>query len=316
MSTMRDALLGFIAELRAAGVRISVAESMDAMRAVAAAGLTRTRMREALAATLIKDEADRVVFDEVYSRYFGGARPGRGAPHRSKQARAGVHGAGGADEAGASSAPPARQNDAARGARPAPRQPLAGKGGASAPSGAEAPTESRREPATEAACSFVDEAEPRPAGLEAGHATRMRAAERVPFSQYSDLEYEAAHQALAVLKRRFRVRLSRRLRLAKAGRIDFRRTIRAAIQHGGAFADLRFRSRRQRHIDLVVLADVSGSVRYAASLMLELVAGARECFHKVRSFVYVDRMADADFERGHLDGAAARPLRQIRLWPG
>jgi uncharacterized protein with von Willebrand factor type A (vWA) domain len=34
--------------------------------------------------------------------------------------------------------------------------------------------------------------------------------------------------------------------------------------------------------------------------MLELVAGARECFHKVRSFVYVDRMADADFERGHL----------------
>src|SRR5713101_1791543 len=288
MSTIRDALLGFIAELRAAGVRISVAESMDAMRAVAAAGLTRTRMREALAATLIKDEADRVVFDEVYSRYFGGARPGRGAPHRSKQARAGVHGVGGADDAGASSAPPTRQNDAARGVHPAPRQPLASdepprrlvarKGGASAPSGAEA----------------------RPAGLEAGCATRMRAAERVPFSQYSDLEYEAAHQALAVLKRRFRVRLSRRLRLAKVGRIDFRRTIRAAIQHGGAFADLRFRSRRQRHIDLVVLADVSGSVRYAASLMLELVAGARECFHKVRSFVYVDRMADADFERGHL----------------
>ena len=297
MSTMRDALLGFIAELRAAGVRISVAESMDAMRAVAAAGLTRTRMREALAATLIKDEADRVVFDEAYMRYFGGARPGRGAPHRSKQARAGVHGAGGADDAGASSAPPARKNDAARGTRPAPRQPLAGD---SAPSGAEAPPEATRESAASAADSLVDEAEPRPAGLEAGHSTRMRAAERVPFSQYSDLEYEAAHQALAVLKRRFRVRLSRRLRLAKVGRIDFRRTIRAAIQHGGAFADLRFRSRRQRHIDLVVLADVSGSVRYAASLMLELVAGARECFHKVRSFVYVDRMADADFERGHL----------------
>src|ERR1700736_5616707 len=112
MSTMRDALLGFIAELRAAGVRISVAESMDAMRAVAAAGLTRTRMREALAATLIKDEADRVVFEETYVRYFVGARPAGAAPHRSRQARAGVHGAGGADDAGASSAPPARrQND-------------------------------------------------------------------------------------------------------------------------------------------------------------------------------------------------------------
>jgi len=210
--------------------------------------------------------------------------------------------------------------------RPAPREPLAGdeppkrlvarKDGASAPDGAEAPpeamagaaeaapaiasTESAREPAASVADSLADEAEPRPAGLEAGRATRMRAAERIPFSQYSDLEYEAAHEALAVLKRRFRVRLSRRLRLATVGRIDFRRTIRAAIQHGGALADLRFRSRRQRHIDLVVLADVSGSVRYAASLMLELVAGARECFRKVRSFVYIDRMADADFEHGHL----------------
>ena len=260
---MRDALLGFIAELRAGGVRISVAESTDAMRAVAAAGLTRTRMREALAATLIKDEADRVVFEETYVRYFGGARPVRGAPHRSKQARAGVHGAGEA----------------------APAMPS---------------TESTRESAAFAADSLVDETETHPAGLEAGRATRMRTAERIPFSQYSDLEYEAAHEALAVLKRRFRVRLSRRLRLANAGRIDFRRTIRAAIQHGGALADLRFRSRRQRHIDLVVLADISGSVRYAASLMLELVAGARECFHKVRSFVYVDRMAEADFEHGHL----------------
>ena len=62
MSTMRDALLAFIAELRSAGVRISVAESMDAMRAVAAVGLIRARMREALAATLIKDEADRVTY--------------------------------------------------------------------------------------------------------------------------------------------------------------------------------------------------------------------------------------------------------------
>src|SRR5260370_2451354 len=123
MSTMRDALLGFIAELRAAGVRISVAESMDAMRAVAAAGLTRTRMREALAATLIKDEADGVVFDEAYMRYFGGARPGRGAPHRSKQARAGVHGAGGAGKPGAASPPPPRPTDTRPGRHPPPPPP-------------------------------------------------------------------------------------------------------------------------------------------------------------------------------------------------
>ncbi|MFZ0247961.1 MAG: VWA domain-containing protein, partial [Candidatus Binatus sp.] len=79
-----------------------------------------------------------------------------------------------------------------------------------------------------------------------------------------------------------------------------RRTIRAALQRGGALIDLNFRARRPRHVDLVILADISGSVRYAAQLMLELMAGARGCFRRVSSFVYVDHLAEADFEDGHL----------------
>src|SRR5579883_2960156 len=71
---MRETLLGFIARLRAAGVRISVAESLDAAHAVAAAGLARSRMREALAAALIKDEADRPLFDREFDLYFSAAR--------------------------------------------------------------------------------------------------------------------------------------------------------------------------------------------------------------------------------------------------
>src|SRR5262249_47863365 len=55
--------------------RISVAESIDAMNAVAAAGLEQARLREALAATLIKDEADRAIFDETFTKFFA-APPG------------------------------------------------------------------------------------------------------------------------------------------------------------------------------------------------------------------------------------------------
>ena len=88
--------------------------------------------------------------------------------------------------------------------------------------------------------------------------------------------------------------------MAKTGRLDFRRTIRAAMQRGGALIDLHFRARRPRHIDLVILADISGSVRYSSTLMLELMAGARGFFRRVRSFVYVDRLAEADFEQKHL----------------
>ncbi|MGH8011203.1 MAG: VWA domain-containing protein, partial [Candidatus Binataceae bacterium] len=137
-------------------------------------------------------------------------------------------------------------------------------------------------------------------GIEAQRQSRQRAAERLPFAQYSELDYEMAREALTPLLRRFRMRVSRRLRIAKSGRLDFRRTIRAAIQRGGALADLRMRARRRRHIDLVLLADISGSVKYASELMLELVAGARLYFRNVRSFVYVDRLAEAGFEQGHV----------------
>ncbi|MFZ0890142.1 MAG: hypothetical protein WA005_16995 [Candidatus Binataceae bacterium] len=48
MTTIREQLIRFIDLLRERGVRISVAETIDAMNAVAAAGIERTAMREAL----------------------------------------------------------------------------------------------------------------------------------------------------------------------------------------------------------------------------------------------------------------------------
>src|SRR5579862_8770062 len=90
MARLRDQLVGFIAALRSAGVRISVAESIDAMNAVAAAGIERSRMHEALAAALIKDEADRPAFDESFNRFFAAPARERGEhpDHRGAQVSA------------------------------------------------------------------------------------------------------------------------------------------------------------------------------------------------------------------------------------
>ena len=112
MIAMRDAILELIAELRTAEVRISVAESLDAMRAVAAAGIERRRMREALAAALIKEEADRGVFDEAFARRFGGPAPHPGDSRRSRGERAGIHGSsGGPSESSSPVEPPDRRDD-------------------------------------------------------------------------------------------------------------------------------------------------------------------------------------------------------------
>jgi uncharacterized protein len=322
MIALRDAILEFIADLRTAGVRISVAESLDAMRAVAAAGIERRRMREALAAALIKEEADRTIFDETFARCFAGVPPNPGTADRSKGERAGMHGSsGGPSESAAPASPRDRRDDdeAPAGAAPARKpsrrdrdSPLRLSSPQESASmdtsnsetadptdnGSDAAAESS--PETIAAGHMESRAEAEVPGIEAGRAAALRKIERMPFANYSDLEFETARDALAALKRRFRLRMSRRLRIANAGRIDFRRTIRASLQHGGALGDLRFRARRPRHIDLLILADISGSVKYASTLMLEIVAGGAACFRRVRSFVYIDRLAEAGFEDGHL----------------
>jgi uncharacterized protein len=314
MPKLRDQLVNFISALRDAGVRISVAESIDAMNAVAAVGLERERMHEALAAALIKDEADRATFDESFNRFFASPRTSRGEhpDQRGDQ----VSAAAGRGRPGDDPAP--RDEPVARKAE----QP---RDSARANDRVEKSSPSEAKPSAEATAAHRDDTEGKDAerksgetrgredqsaadardgsttpGIDAARVARIRAIERRPFDNFSDFDYDEAREALAPLIRRFRIRLGRRLRLANTGRIDFRRTIRAAMQRGGAMIDLNFRSRRPRHVDLVILADISGSVRYAAQLMLELMAGARGCFRRVSSFVYVDHLAEADFEQGHL----------------
>ncbi len=308
MSTLRDELLRFVTELRAAGVRISVAETLDAMNAVVVAGIGRERMREALAATLVKDEADRVIFDELFAAFFRaplreGRQASRKRPGERTSAAPSTGGAPGESFQAGRSVERMRPDQS-----PEPRRPrddrkpdaVTHKSSTSEEQGKREAEESRGESARMEQAHRESAFEETSSPSEAGRRARLRTIERTPFSRYSDLEYEQARDALLPIARRFRVRLGRRLRHAKAGRIDFRRTIRASIQRGGTFSDLRFRARRPRRVDLLILADISGSVKYSSTLMLELIAGAQQHFHRVRSFVYIDSLAEADFENGHL----------------
>ncbi len=94
---MKQRLVGFVEALRGAGVACSVSESLDAVAAVSAAGVERRVMREALAATLVKDHADRPTFDEVFERYFAvpGRQRGKGQrPQPSEEGEGRGHGEG------------------------------------------------------------------------------------------------------------------------------------------------------------------------------------------------------------------------------
>jgi uncharacterized protein with von Willebrand factor type A (vWA) domain len=73
---MDERLVTFIRAMRGRDVRISLAESIDALRALEISGITdRTVVQAALRSTLVKDAADVPVFDELFPQFFGVDEP-------------------------------------------------------------------------------------------------------------------------------------------------------------------------------------------------------------------------------------------------
>ncbi|MBK9710659.1 MAG: VWA domain-containing protein [Kouleothrix sp.] len=89
---MDDRIIQFIDALRAAGVRISVAESADALRAIEVAGIAdKDVFRAAMRATLVKEHHDIPEFDRLFPMYFGAqappmtSRPGQGMSQEDRE---------------------------------------------------------------------------------------------------------------------------------------------------------------------------------------------------------------------------------------
>ena len=80
---MEDRIIRFIAALRAGGVRVSLAESADAFRAVEHLGVQdREAFRLSLRATLVKDATSLPAFEELFPLFFDRptTRPCRTSP--------------------------------------------------------------------------------------------------------------------------------------------------------------------------------------------------------------------------------------------
>ncbi len=82
-------------------------------------------------------------------------------------------------------------------------------------------------------------------------------------------------------------------RRLKRGKFDVKKTIRKNMQHGGVPFQLVFNDRVIDKPDIVVLCDISDSVRNASRFFLQFVYSLQEIFHRVRSFVFVSELGEA-----------------------
>jgi uncharacterized protein with von Willebrand factor type A (vWA) domain len=112
--------------------------------------------------------------------------------------------------------------------------------------------------------------------------------EDVEFMHASRDEMHNLKKALQPLTRKLAAKLARKRRHKRRGPLDFRATVRHSLAYGGVPAEPKYKFPRPAKPELVVVADISGSVAAFARFTLMLVYALQNQFSKVRSFVFID----------------------------
>ena len=173
---------------------------------------------------------------------------------------------------------PSRPRPAGRGAHPARGAPGRRRvqGRASTGSAREVEDEIRRRLVADRGVEALARSvrKPLPEDIDVMHATRD--------------ELASLRRALHPLSRKLAVRLARKRRHGRRGPLDFRATMRHSLSTGGVPVDPKFRYPRPAKPEIIVIADISGSVASFARFTLHLVHAISSQFSKVRSFVFID----------------------------
>jgi len=140
-------------------------------------------------------------------------------------------------------------------------------------------------------------------GVEAMAKTlRKPLPEDVEFMHASRDEMQSLKKALQPLTRKLAARLARKRKHGRKGPLDFRNTVRHSLSYGGVPAEPKFKYPRPSKPELMVVADISGSVAAFARFTLMLVYAIQGQFSKVRSFVFIDGIDEVtDFFKGTED---------------
>jgi len=345
-----EVLLGFVEELRALGVPVSLTEAIDAAASLRHVRLARrAELRGALAATLVKSAEHLAAFERAFDAYFSPApdagrrlacaAPGGGAEDLAPAVRRAL-----ASGEAAELAALARLAVALAGLEPGrPVGPsyyvdralrvldldgalaflraagrlddaLARLEADLGSLGARLRVEELRRRAATLRRLVEDEVR-RALVAERGGAALARELRRplladVDFAHASAQELAAMRRAVAPLARALAARLARRRRHARLGPLDYRATIRRSLSTGGVPVDVRHRPPRVARPEIVVLADVSGSVAAFARFTLQLLYALASQFSGVRTFVFVDGLDEVTrvFRRAGSIGEALATL--------
>ncbi|MBW7886395.1 MAG: VWA domain-containing protein [Caldilineaceae bacterium] len=110
-----------------------------------------------------------------------------------------------------------------------------------------------------------------------------------PFRALSDREMDLLRREVRRLANRLRSRISLRQKRAKTGQLDAKATLRANLKHAGVPMEIKHRNHRLKP-KLIVICDISTSMRYCSELMLSLVYALQDLITKTHAFAFIDHL--------------------------
>lgn len=142
------------------------------------------------------------------------------------------------------------------------------------------------------------------------------------FEQMSTAEMAQAKAMLARMALPVDPILSRRAKVARAGRVDPARTLRAAMRRGGEMQDVVRKTPKLRYPNLVALCDISGSMSQYSRVVLHFlhaVANAKGAgWAKVHAFTFGTRLTNISrhLETRDVDAALKAAGAEAQDWEG
>nr|WP_246306262.1 VWA domain-containing protein [Allobranchiibius huperziae] len=338
--------------MRDHGIRVGTSEVADAARIATALGLDdRIRLRGGVAAAMLRRAGDREVFDRLFDLYFPAA-PGRRTVARAESvdelrdqlvqaladndaqgledlAAAAVdllgEVANGDEQQGYSSAQTISRLQPQRAIAAARQQSRGARGehSGSGQGGEQLSDRFDREEMRARVAAFRRRIEAEALRRNTQVRSRERVArfgvgsgiEQRDFLSAGTKDLDELRRHIDPLARKLAARMSAR-RAAGRGEIDVRRTLRRSLSTGGVPIDPAYRERRRHRPDLIVLADLSGSVGAFSTFTMLLMQALHAQFRKVRAYGFVSSTAEItdvlkDAEPGAPLGIWARRTREF-----
>ncbi len=355
---MDKRMVDFVRVLRAAGVRISLAESMDAMNGVEAVGIqSRDVFRSALKTTLVKESRDQQTFDYYFPLFFGDTVPPMEnipdnlTPEEQEMLEQALQ-----SLMGDMQALQQLLNQLMQGQQFSQAQLDQAGQQAGLQQGSEMYQRSwferrmQRQMNMQQLQQLIEQLlqqleemgmdsqalvemrqmlEQNAEGLSeqisqfVGASLAEQMANRepkpkpdlmdVPFTRLTDSEVDQIREEIRRLAARLRSRAALRQRRARTGTLDPRRMMRANMRYDSVPLELKFRTKHVKPC-LVLICDVSTSMRYCAEFLLTLIYELQDQVAKTNSFVFISDLTDIsmDFESHEPQTAVERVLTNNR----